>query len=231
MLSHKDKLFRLLNTPVPPCGEHYIPDCVNPEGVLDPRHDNSGRELVNCFLVDADGCIAMFLNRQETGYVPYNTLFHIEEYNRFLLRLFPDCFEADTSAELPPDIDTRLIKIARVHDYLEGRLSLRCLAPFELAARIYRRLRAYHTILFDKEFRQASFRNWKELKRYFQGKGLYAYTPSADHQQLIRIFSPNRRCDSTLARQAKVIGQQLDIRFCNSRSIPFAYLMRRWQQG
>lgn len=233
----KEKLFRLYAAPCPPDGVFYIPDCMGEyTPFLDPRHDSFGQELVTCFLVDTEGHIGMFLNRKPCGYVPYNILFHVDEYNRFLQHYFPqDEAEAMyTKAFGAPltrqEQEQEYRKQLPVQEYIDGELSLRRTNPLSFFVELFRLLTALHTLHTDKELRAKKLRAWKMLKRYYQHKGLYVFEPSPDHSRLIRIFAPNRLPPKSITEQVSIFAQKVPLDFSSLRSIDFSALRQLWQQ-
>ena len=234
----KEKLFRLYAAPCPPDGVFYIPDCMGEYSpFLDPQHDSFGQELVTCFLVDPEGHIGMFLNRKPCGYVPYNLLFHVDEYNRFLKHYFPQD-EADAmytqafgSPKSLQEQEQAYRRQLPVWEYINGELSLRGANPISFFVELCRIVQALHTLRYDKELRATKLRAWKTLKRYYQRKGLYVFAPSPDYTRLIRIFAPNRLPRKAITEEVAVFAQKVPLDFSATRSIAFSTLRQMWQQG
>lgn len=233
MNAAKEKLFRLYADAIPPGGDYYIPDSLGEYSpYLDPRHDSMGRELVTCFLVDSKGHVAMFLNRLPCDYVPYNILFHPEAYNRFMQEYFPkgndDALYTEQHGFSTIGAEHFYQEAQPVYEYLQGKISLRQTSPFQFFAELYRLIKAGLIIRFDKKLRAKKFRQWKALKRYYQSKGLYVYAPSPDFSRLVRIFSPNRLPDNSIAEQVSVFSQTVSLDFSTTRSIDFSDLKKMW---
>ena len=233
MKATREKLFRLYANVIPPDGNCYIPDSLGEfSPFIDPRHDSMGRELVTCFLVDAKGHIAMFLNRLPCNYVPYNILFNLEAYNRFMQDYFP---EGDNDGIYPEEnggpttYDDRFYqKVRPVYDYIHGELSLRQANSFSFIEKLFWLIKAFFITRFDKKLRAEKFRQWHALKRYYQKKAIYVFAPSPDYTRLIRIFSPNRMPAPELAKQVSVFAQSVPLDFSSTRAIDFNDLRNMW---
>lgn len=233
MKATREKLFRLYADAIPPDGNCYIPDSLGEfSPFTDPRHDSMGRELVTCFLVDAKGHIAMFLNRLPCNYVPYNILFNLEAYNRFMQDYFPkgndDGIYTEKNGFTTTYTDQNYQKLRPVYEYIKGEISLRQISPFQFFVEFYYLIKAGLIILFDKELRAKKFRQWKALKRYYQSKCLYVFAASPDYTRLVRIFSPNRMPAPELAKQVSVFAQSVPLDFSSTRTIDFNDLKNMW---
>jgi hypothetical protein len=155
MKATREKLFRLYINVIPPDGNCYIPDSLGEfSPFIDPRHDSMGRELVTCFLVDAKGHIAIFLNRLPCNYVPYKILFNLDAYNRFMQDYFP---EEDNDGIYPEEnggpttYDDRFYqKVHPVYDYIHGELSLRQANSFSFIEKLFWLIKAFFITRFEK---------------------------------------------------------------------------------
>ena len=230
----RGKLFRLYADAIPLNTGIYVPDCLGEYSpYLDPRHDSLGRELVNCFLVDSKGHIAMFLNRRPCDYVPYRILFHLDAYNRFMQDYFPEGDDDEIypeEGENPTTYDDRFYqKVRPVYDYIHGELSLRQANSFSFIEKLFWLIKAFFITRFDKKLRAEKFRQWHALKRYYQKKAIYVFAPSPDYTRLIRIFSPNRMPAPGLAEQVSVFAQSVPLDFSSTRCIEFSDLRKMWE--
>lgn len=220
--------------PIPPDPKPYIPDCLGIYSpFLDPLHDSFGRELVTCFLVDRCGNVAIFLNRREFNYVPYNTLFNLEEYNECLSLLFND------DVALPPQKiiinNISYVYSEKIKKFAIGKISFKEITTAIMKGRIFDGIHGIYDLLhvcyimFSKKYiLHSRFHFWKVLKKYYQNKGVYVYAPHEKLNKLVKIYSPYKKSTEKICNLAKKVGQSVPISLSEEKYIDFDFLKLLW---
>ncbi len=230
------KLFRMLAAPFAEDAALFIPDCLGYfSRFLDPRHDDFGRNFTTCFLVDAEGQVAIFSNRWEFDYVPYNILFHLEQYNQCTRLLFPGAEEE--WPELPEIAwdEKRHRNMCALQEYADGRVSGRKVCAllrrgrlFESLEMLFSLLSAYRVLCCEKELLQERLRIWRDFKREYREKGVYVFEPHPELKTLVKISTPKASCGEQVAQLARTIGQRVPFSFRDVTCIDSDCLRKLW---
>ncbi len=228
------QLFKLLSAPQFEDEFLFIPDCLGDGSPYsDPLQDDYGRDFTICFLTDNQGSVAVFGNIREIDYIPYEILFNLNTYNQCLSLLFGICNRMDLT---PPDVEWPVLyKQIRQHqllkEYALGETSFRSIFSRLMKGQIFEGLEklvclffAYYLLCFKKEIIRDSLKNWKQLKRYYQKKGLYVFVPHPRLGKLVKVFTPNAPCDPHISSLARTIGQNLPFSFGDRKDIDIDFL-------
>ena len=232
------KLFRLLFAPTPADCEPYIPDCLGNSLITNPRYDDFGRDCVWCFLVDKDGRVGVFFNRSDYNYVPYNTLFNLEQYNECLRLLFPSYLEDKISLTLILYLYDHLHlseKISLLESYASDEISWNTLLKKSMSGhlldasdQLFNLIRASSILLYDKWILQMKLALWKEFMKFYQRRGLYAFAPHPRLNKLIKIYRPYRECKGNVLKVVRIVGQHIPLSFREIDTLDFDYLRELW---
>ena len=204
---------------------------------LDPLHDDFGRDFTTCFLLDKQGDVGIFLNERDLDYVPYNILFNLTEYNQCIKSLYTNSDGESSSVienydenllyrkiEILTQFARDEISFKRVIDYLkQGCLG----AGLEMLIRLFN---VYFLLCFDKKIIHNQLLLWKRRKKYYQNRGVFVFAHCPKSGKLIKLLSPNQKCDENICRLAKIVGQKVPFLFSKTKYIDVSYLKKIWLQ-
>lgn len=233
------KLFRLLSGPMSADYVPYIPDCLGDSLVTYPLYDDFGRDCVWCFLIDKDGKVGVFYNEYRYNYVPYNILFNLEKYNECLKLLFPPYIEDNVHLIFTMHLcnHSRLReKRALLDSYANGMLSWSTLLKetmrghlLEAAEQLFNLIHVYNILLRDKWILKMDLDIWKEIMKFYQKRGLYAFAPHPRLNKLIKIYRPYKDCTEDVLKAVRIVGQHIPLSFRDIDALDFDYLRELWK--
>lgn len=236
------KLFKLFFLPCPFEPLPYIPDCMGEfSPFLDPLHDDFGRNSTTCFLLDREGNIGIFWNESEIDYVPYNILFNVTEYNQCIKHLYTNADIISVNERLfsiEDDIGNRLIrKIEILKRFALADISFRRVIDYLIQGNIFASLEIFFLLLnvyfllcFEKKLLHNTLLIWKEHKKYYQNRGVFVFAPHSKCGKLIKLITPNRKCEENIFRLAKIVGQKVPFSFREINQIDVSSLKKLWLQ-
>lgn len=232
------KLFKLFYMPCELDPLPYIPDCMGEfSPFLDPLHDDFGRNFTTCFLLDKEGNVGIFWNERDIDYVPYNILFNVTEYNQCIKLLYTNDHSERLSPKKNNDGNRLIRKIDILQRFALDEVSFKSVICYLKQGRIGASLEifvllfyVYFLLCFEKKIIHNQLLLFKERKKYYQNRGVFVFAPYPKYGMLIKLITPNKKCDKNIFEKAKVIGQKISISFREKKHIDISHIKEMWLQ-